>query len=145
MDVSNVVVLNIGSKSVLKNKEQTIPITQGRVYAIIEWDTQAFQDAIQGMLTISSTLAKVLIDPGFTHFFASHKFAHHLNIELSPLDYVLVVSTPTNKDLTTSTVYQAYIIEIANRELPVDLKLLDMHDFDVILSKWIGWQRTMPI
>lgn len=79
-----------------KNSRKSIFIT--------ERDADVFQDVIQGMFTISSSLAKVLTDPGSTHSFASHEFVQYLNIEQLPLDYILIVSIRTNKDLTTSTV-----------------------------------------
>ncbi|KAA0066508.1 ty3-gypsy retrotransposon protein [Cucumis melo var. makuwa] len=63
----------------------------------------------------------------------------HVDLEVEPLSGVLSVSTPSGEVLLSKEKIKACQIEIANQMLDVTLLVLDMQDFDVILSMdWLS-------
>ncbi|KAL0534153.1 hypothetical protein IC582_028437 [Cucumis melo] len=63
----------------------------------------------------------------------------HVGLEVEPLGSVLSVSTPSGEVLLSKEQIKACRVEIANRMLDVTLLVLDMQDFDVILSMdWLS-------
>ena len=55
------------------------------------------------------------------------------------LDFELSVSTPVGDTLMTNLVLKSCVLCIEDRQLLVDLVLLDKHDFDVILGMdWLA-------
>jgi hypothetical protein len=94
---------------------------------------------IQGNLRISKMMARILIDPGSTHSFVSPSFACHLGKEPELLDFLMMVDIPIGDSLVTDLVYRSCVVQVADRELLIDLILLDIQDFDVILGMdWLS-------
>lgn len=50
------------------------------------------------------------------------------------LDKILMVATPADVVLISNSMYKLFVMEIAGRELEVDLILLEMKDFDITLE-----------
>ena len=67
--------------SMQAQQQQEKPKVHGRVFAITHQDAQASQSVMQGNLRISKMTARILIDPGSTHFLVSPSFACHLGKE----------------------------------------------------------------
>ena len=61
----------------------------------------------------------------------------HIERESEPLDYDLVVSTPTGGSLFTDSVYHDCVIKLGEHEFWTNLNILDIRDFDAILG--IDW------
>lgn len=80
---------------------------------------------IQDTYTICNNLAYILIDSGASHSLVSHAFAKKLNVLPKNLDSVLFVSTPKHGTLLGKVIYEACIIEIADRELSINLIEID--------------------
>ncbi|KAA0066010.1 ty3-gypsy retrotransposon protein [Cucumis melo var. makuwa] len=60
-------------------------------------------------------------------------------IEVEPLNHVLSVSTPSRESMLSKEKVKACQIEITGHIIEVTLLVLDMHDFDVILSMdWLA-------
>lgn len=89
------------------------------------------------MFSIYKHLAKVLIDPESTHSFISHAFALCLKVNPIPLNWISATSTVMNNILYADVVYKSCTIKVANRELEVDLTLLNIKNFEIILR--IDW------
>ncbi|RVW85078.1 Retrovirus-related Pol polyprotein from transposon 17.6 [Vitis vinifera] len=99
-----------------ENKEdKQKPKAQGRVFAMTHRDAQATSD----MVTIS--------------------FAGLLGLSVASMDFDLIVATPVGDSVVTNRMLRNCIVMIGYREMPVDLVLLDLQDFDVILGMdWLA-------
>ena len=111
-----------------------------RVYAISKEDVESDDNVIEGMLSVSGRLAKVLIDPGSTHSFVRPKFIKGLGLKMEELPYLMEISTPTNgKSLETDKVCKGCEVMICDRMYPVDLISLAISGYDVILGMdWLS-------
>ncbi|RVW59010.1 Transposon Tf2-2 polyprotein [Vitis vinifera] len=123
-----------------ENKEdKQKPKAQGRVFAMTHRDAQATSDVVTGTLRIHTLFARVLIDPGSTHSFVSVSFAGLLGLPVASMDFDLIVATPMGDSVVASRMLRNCIVMIGYREMPVDLVLLDLQDFDVILGMdWLA-------
>ncbi|RVW67712.1 Retrovirus-related Pol polyprotein from transposon 17.6 [Vitis vinifera] len=123
-----------------ENKEdKQKPKAQGRVFAMTHRDAQATSDVVTGTLRIHTLFARVLIDPGSTHSFVSVSFAGLLGLPVVSMDFDLIVATPVGDSVVASRMLRNCIVMIGYREMPVDLVLLDLQDFDVILGMdWLA-------
>ncbi|RVW63783.1 Transposon Ty3-G Gag-Pol polyprotein [Vitis vinifera] len=102
-------------------------------------DAQATSDVVTGTLRIHTLFARVLIDPGSTHSFVSVSFAGLLGLPVASMDFDLIVATPVGDSVVASRMLRNCIVMIGYREMPVDLVLLDLQDFDVILGMdWLA-------
>ncbi|XP_052182009.1 uncharacterized protein LOC127794798 [Diospyros lotus] len=76
---------------------------------------------------------------GSTHSFVAPKIVCHIPFSSMLLPYYLVVSTPGGVELLGSEIYRDYKIMLHDKELPGDLIILDIHDFDLILGMdWLS-------
>lgn len=75
-----------------------------------------------------------MIDSGVIYSFVSYKFAKCLSVKLVPLYYTLVVKTSGKKTLVSIIIYKSCMVKVADRELILDLLLLDFQGFNVILG-----------
>ena len=65
-----------------------------------------------------------------------------MSLEVEPLSYMLYVSTPSREIMLSKENIKACKIEITDHILDVTLLVLDMRDFDVILSMdWLSANR----
>ncbi|RVW26566.1 Transposon Ty3-G Gag-Pol polyprotein [Vitis vinifera] len=93
----------------------------------------------EGTLRIHILFARVLIDPGSTHSFVSISFTGLLGLPVASMDFDLIVATPMGDSVVASRMLRNCIVMIGYREMPVDLVLLDLQDFDVILGMdWLA-------
>ncbi|RVW93540.1 Retrovirus-related Pol polyprotein from transposon 17.6 [Vitis vinifera] len=123
-----------------ENKEdKQKPKAQGRVFAMTHHDAQATSDVVTGTLRIHTLFARVLIDPGSTHSFVLESFAGLLGLPVASMDFDLIVATLMGDSVVASRMLRNCIVMIGYREMPVDLVLLDLQDFDVILGMdWLA-------
>ncbi|KAL5549921.1 hypothetical protein UlMin_000097 [Ulmus minor] len=97
-----------------------MPEPTARVYAYTKRDAETGStDVVTGQLLVANCYARVLFDSGATHSFASHIFADSL---------------PSGEILLSSYWLREVPINIADKELRVDLVILKMVDYDVILG-----------
>ena len=114
---------------------------QARVFAIQQQDLEeAGNEVVTGIVSICSVDARVLFDPGATHSFASPLLARKMGRQESRLETPLLVATPLGRSLEVSVVYRRCEVRIGDHELPADLILLQMEDFDSILG--MDWLST---
>ncbi|XP_011625197.1 uncharacterized protein LOC105421034 [Amborella trichopoda] len=113
-------------------KDNHSSVTESRIYAT----------GVAGLrcVSICGIKARALIDSGSSHSFVAPHFAYYLNVEPTCLDYTLTVCTPVEDSMETDRVYRKCGITIDMCDLPVDLILLEIQDFDVILS--MDWLYT---
>ena len=106
---------------------------QGRVYAIIPLIEPVDQSAIHGMFMLSRLWARVLFDSGASHSFITTSCVRELGLEVETLEKPLYVSSPLMTRVSVDMICRGCELEISGILLTVDLRVMDMLDFDVIL------------
>ena len=102
-------------------------MTQGEVDA-------GTSQLLAGQISIAHTSTYTLIDYGVSHSFVSTLFVKKLDMEPVLLDEVCIVSLPSGENLTSRFVFKEVLVKVVSRELPVNLIVLEMVDYDVILG-----------
>ena len=94
---------------------------------------------VAGQISITHTSAYALIDTRALHSFVSALFVKKLDMESALLNEVCVVSLPSGENLTSRYSFKEVPVKVVGRELPVDLIVLEMVDYDVILGMdWLS-------
>ena len=102
-------------------------------------DADTAGNVVEGKLLICGIKAKVLFDPRSTHSFLFSMFAKMIDVLVSELDFILIVTTPVGKQVACTAYYPSCTVKIRDVTFPSNLILLDMHDFDVILGMdWLS-------
>ncbi|KAJ8761463.1 hypothetical protein K2173_001596 [Erythroxylum novogranatense] len=96
-------------------------------------DAETAPDVVTGMVRLFSDDVIALIDPGSTHSFVSSS-RPVCDRNVSPLDTLLIVSTPISQYIIVSQVYRGCELCIGGELLVVDLMPLKMGELDVILG-----------
>ena len=110
---------------------------QGRVYAITPQAESADQLVIQGTFFLSCLWARVLFDSGASHSFIAALVVIELGLKVETLEEPLYVSSPIWIRGRIGMICRGCELEISWTLLTVDLRIMDMSEFDVILG-WIG-------
>ena len=123
-----------------ENKEdRQKPRAQVQVLTMTHKDAQATSNVVAGTLRIHTLFARALIDPGSTHSFVSISFASLLGMSIYNMDFDLFVATPLGESIVVNKILRDCYVMIGYREMPVDLVLLGLQDFDVILGMdWLA-------
>ena len=117
---------------------------QGRVYAITPPVESEDQPVIQGMFLISRLWARVLFDFGASHSFIAASVVIELGLEVEALEEPLYVSSPIGIRARIRMICSGYELEISGILLTVDLRVMDMSEFDVILGMdWLTAYRVV--
>ena len=106
---------------------------QGRVYAITPQAESAYQPVIQGTFLLSRLWARVLFDSGASHSFIASSVVIELGLEVETLEKPLYVSSPLGIRARVGMICRGCEMEISGTLLTVDLRIMDMSEFDVIL------------
>ena len=64
----------------------------------------------------------------------SANFVKKLDIVPNLLDEMCIVSLPSGENLTSRLGFRVVPVKIARKELPIDLMVLEMADYDLILG-----------
>ena len=107
---------------------------QGRVYAVIPPVESADQPVIQGTFLLSRLWARVLFDYGASHSFIAASVVIELGLEAETLEEPLYVSSPLGIRVRIGMICRGCELEISGTLLTVDLRIMDMSEFDVILG-----------
>ena len=107
---------------------------QGRVYAITLPIDSADQLVIQGTFFLSRLWERVLFDYGSSHSFTAALVVKELGLEVEALEEPLYVSSPLGIRATIWMICLRCELEILRILLTVDLRVMDMLEFDVILE-----------
>ena len=109
--------------------------TQGRVYAITPQTELSDQSVIQGMLLLSRLWEKILFDSCALHSFIVASCVRKLGLEVETLEKSLHVSFPLRIRVIVDLICQGCELEISGILLTVDLRVMDMSEFDVFLGR----------
>ena len=117
---------------------------QGRVYAITPPAESVDQPVIQGTFLLSRLWARVLFDYGVSHSFIVASVVIELGLEVEALEEPLYVSSPLRIRARIEMICHGYKLEISEILLTVDLRVMDMSEFDVILGMdWLTAYRVV--
>ena len=117
---------------------------QGRVYVITSPAESADQPVIQVTFLLSRLWARVLFDSGASHSLIAASVVIELGIEVNTLEEPLYVSSPLGIRARTGMICCGCELEISGTLLTVDLRIMDMSEFDVILGMdWLTAYRVV--
>ena len=117
---------------------------QGRVYAITPQAKSADQPVIQSTFLLSRLWARVLFDSGASHSFIAASVVIELGLEVEALEEPLYVSSPSGIGARIGMICRGCELEISGTLLTVDLRIMDMSEFDVILGMdWLTAYRVV--
>ena len=117
---------------------------QGRVYAVTPQAELADQPVIQGTFLLSRLWARVLFDYGSSHSFIAASVVIELGLVVETLEEPFYVSSPLGIRARIGMICRAYELEISGTLLIVDLRIMDMSEFDVILMMdWLTAYRVV--
>ena len=117
---------------------------QGRVHAVTPQAESADQPVIQGTFLLSRLWARVLFDYGVSHSFIAASVVIELGLEVETLDEPLYVSSPLGTRARLGMICRGCELEISGTLLTVDLRIMDMSEFDVILRMdWLTAYRVV--
>ncbi|KAL2252601.1 UNVERIFIED_CONTAM: Retrovirus-related Pol polyprotein from transposon 17.6 [Sesamum indicum] len=118
--------------------------TQARIYNITREEAPTSNGVISGTILLSDIMAYVLIDPSSTHSYISSEFASKITGENSPLGCNLMVYLPVGGGVIVNSVRKGSLVRIGDVNLPVDLIVLDLKEFDVILEMdWLVQHKAI--
>ena len=116
---------------------------QGRVYAITPPAESADQSVIQGMFLLSRLWARVLFDSGASHSFMAASVVIELSLEVETLEKPFYVSSLLGIRARIKMICRGCKLEISGILLTVDLRVMDMSEFDIILGMdWLTAYRV---
>ena len=126
-----------------RGPQATTSGVQGRVYAITPPAKSADQPIIQGTSLLSRLWARVLFDSGASHSFIVASVVIELGLEVEDLEEPLYVSSPLGIRARIGMICRGCELEISGILLTVDLRVMDMSEFDVILR--MDWLTTYRV
>ena len=89
---------------------------------------------MQGMFLLSRLWAKILFDSNASHFFVATSSMDVLGLEVETLDEPLYASSPLGTRVRIDKICQTCELEISGILLIVDLRVIDISNYDVILG-----------
>ena len=99
---------------------------------------------IQGTFLLFRLWARVLFDSGASHSFIAASCVRVLGLEVETLDEPLHVSSPLGTKARIDRICRGCELEISGILLTVDLRVIDMSEFEVILRMdWLTAHRVV--
>ena len=92
---------------------------------------------------LSRLWARVLFDSGASHSFIATSVVVKLGLEVETLEEPLYVSSPLGIRARIGMICRGCELEISRTLLTVDLRIMDMSEFDVILG--MDWLTTYRV
>ena len=103
-----------------------------------------YPSIIQGMLLLSHLWVRVLFDSGASHLFIAASCVNILGLKVESLEKPLHVSSPLGIRVRIDQICRDCELEISGILLMVDLRVMDISDFDVILGMdWLTAHRVV--
>ena len=119
-------------------------VVQGRVYDITPPAESTDQPVIHGTSLLSRLWARVLFDSGASHSFIVASVVIELGLEVEALEEPLYVSSPLRIRVRIWMICSGCELEISGILLTVDLRVMDMSEFNVILGMdWLTAYRVI--
>ena len=116
---------------------------QGHVYAITPPTEPADQSVIQDTFLLSRLLPRILFNFGASHSFIAASVVRELGLEVEALEDPLYVISPLRPTVSVDLICRGCELEISGILLTVDLRVMDIPEFDVILG--MDWLTTYQV
>ena len=117
---------------------------QGCVYAVTPPTESVDQPVIQGTFLLSRLWARVLFDFGASYSFIAALVVIELGLEVEAFGEPLYVSSPLGIRARIGMICRGCELEISGIMLTVNLRVMDMSEFDVILRMdWLTAYRVV--
>ncbi|KAJ9536067.1 hypothetical protein OSB04_un000770 [Centaurea solstitialis] len=113
------------------------PKAKGRAFQMTTAEAEETPGVITGTFLVNSICAKVLFDCGADYSFVSFSFIDHLRVKPKVLDYVLVVDTFDNRQVSVNGLFDDCSIIVEGCSIPIKLFPVPINEFDVIVG--IDW------
>ena len=101
------------------------------------------QPVIQGTFLLSSLWARVLFDFGASQSFIAASVVRKLGLEVETLEEPLYLSSPLGTRVSVDMICRGCELEISGILLTMDLRVMDILEFDVILG--MDWLTTYRV
>ena len=101
------------------------------------------QPVIHGTFLLSRLWARVLFDSGASHSFIAASVVIELGLEVEALEEPLYVTSPLGIRARIGMICRGCELKISGILLTVDLRVMDMSEFDVILG--MDWLTTYRV
>ena len=99
---------------------------------------------IQGTFLLFRLWARVLFNSGASHSFIAASCVRVLGLEVETLDKPLHVSSPLRNKARIDRIFRGCELEISGILLMVDLRVMDISEFEVILGMdWLTTHRVV--
>ena len=96
------------------------------------------------MFLLSILWARILFDSSTSHSFITASCVRELGLEVETLKKLLYVSSPLGTRVSVDMICQGCELEISRILLTVDLRVMDMSEFDIILGMdWLMAYRVV--
>ena len=96
------------------------------------------------MFLLSRLWARMLFNFGASHSFIATSCVRELGLEVGTLEKLLYVSSPLRTRVSMDLICRGCKLEISEILLTMDLRVMDMSDFDVILGMdWLMEHRVV--
>ena len=116
----------------------------GRVYAITPQAELADQSITHDTFLFSRLWARVLFDSGASHSLIAASCVKDLGLEIETLEEPLQVNSPLGTRVSVDQICWDCELEISGILLTVDLRVMDMSEYDVILEMdWLTVHRIL--
>ena len=112
--------------------------TQGRIYAITPQAEIANRSVIQCTFLLSRLWIRVFPDSGASHSFIATSCVKDLGLKVETLEKPLHVSSPLGTRVRVNMICRGCELEISGILIKVDLRVMDMSEFDVILKNGLA-------
>ena len=114
------------------------------MYVVTLQTEVADQSVIQGTFLLFRLWTRVLFDSSASHSFIAASCVKVLGLEVETLDEPLNVSSPLRTRARIDWICQGCELEIFEILLTVDLRVMDMSEFEVILGMdWLTAHRVI--
>ncbi|XP_075515814.1 uncharacterized protein LOC142550625 [Primulina tabacum] len=123
-------------KRTQKTQPTAKPKIPARAYALLGNKEEKVDPTavVEGTVTILSSSAKSLFDPGATHSFISKVFVHKLPLLSEQLPYSFEISSPLGTTRITDIIYKNCPLSFQEKEYLADLIELSIKNYDIILG-----------
>ncbi|XP_052197381.1 uncharacterized protein LOC127804546 [Diospyros lotus] len=115
----------------LEGKSSPLP---ARVFHLTKAEVEIDPSVVEGTLFIHTTPVHPLVDPGATHSFIANESTRSLNLKSSSIGHGVMIQSPIGETMETNLIFQNCDVDIEGEKFKIDLILMEMQDFDVILS-----------
>ena len=96
------------------------------------------------MFLLSRLWARILFDSSASHSFIIVSCVKELGLKVETLEKSLYVSSPLGTRVSVDMICRGYELEISRILLTVDLRVMDMSEFDFILGMdWLTAHRVV--